>query len=157
MMNGILMNIDDLIGAEGGEHLDLVIAILQGEVMLQRIERIVGGADDLDARGADQLSGRKAALCHFCGAKLIDLVCVFLGQRLVDIKIALQLQMRPMIERVSDGVGECLCKGTELVLPIGVSRYVVLVDAKGAHSTPLVVVARQHQLADVGEAQLRQP
>jgi len=53
--------------------------------------------------------------------------------------------------RVADAVFEARGKGQPLVMPARVAADELLVHAVGEHHAPLVVVAAEHQLADVFE------
>ena len=59
--------------------------------------------------------------------------------------------MRPVEHRVADAVFEARGKGQPLVMPARVAADELLVHAVGEHHAPLVVVAAEHQLADVFE------
>ena len=141
------------VGAEGGQHLDLEGRILgQRDVIVQVGGGIVGGADDLDVELFDQAAAAELVGGeHGVGAVPDRLGGLFI-QHVVDAEHALKLQMRPVIERVADGVFQHGGVGVELV-PVRAAALVAvqerLVRAVGQHGAPLVVIAAQHQMADV--------
>ena len=80
-----------------------------------------------------------------------DVLGGLLVQDIGDAEHALELQVRPVVHRVADAVLEGGGEGEPLVMPAGVAADVLLVHAVGEHHAPLVVVAAEHELADVGE------
>ena len=135
-------------------RIDLEIAggvLLDQGVMLQIVHRVVGGADDLHAEFLDQA----AAAVFLRRQQRVRAVPNVLGglfaQDILDAEHAAQLQMRPVEHRVADAVFEARGKGQPLVMPACVAADELLVHAVGEHHAPLVVVAAEHQLADVFE------
>ena len=146
------VSVDGLVRPEGGQYAGGKRAILRdGFVVFQRIDGIVRRADDFHVETANQPLGavfirsqqRVRAFPDGRGARLVQYV--------LNAEHAAQLQVRPVIERIADGGGQHAGVGEELVVIARVPTDVFFVDAKGAHLPPLVVVAAEHQVANVAE------
>ena len=146
------MDVDDLIGTERGQDLDRKAACLDLFVVFQAVRRVVGGADHLDVRPLHQSSCRIAFGLQEIGAAVEDAVGALGGQGFVDAEIARQFQVRPMVERVADAIRDGFGKRPELLPPGRVPGDVPFVNAERAHGSPLIVVAREHDLAHVRKA-----
>ncbi len=145
------MRIHDAIGAE--RRIDLRRQARRGNLLVigQRVCRIVGRADRLHAELSEnalraelrRLQPLVGLLPHARGRLLV--------QQLVDAEVALQLEMRPVIERVAQAVRHGLRPRQELVVRIGVARAEPLGDAARPHRAPLVVVAFQPDFEQICE------
>ena len=119
--------------------------------MLQIVHRVVGGADDLHAEFLDQAAAAVFLRRQQRVRAIPDILGGLFAQDILDAEHAAQLQMRPVEHRVADAVFEARGKGQPLVMPARVAADELLVHAVGEHHAPLVVVAAEHQLADVFE------
>ena len=119
--------------------------------MLQIVHRVVGGADDLHAEFLDQAAAAVFLRRQQRVRAVPDILGGLFAQDILDAEHAAQLQMRPVEHRVADAVFEARGKGQPLVMPARVAADELLVHAVGEHHAPLVVVAAEHQLADVFE------
>ena len=138
------------VGTERGQNLHLEGGIL-GDllVIFQIARRIVGRADDLHIELFNQ-PARTEFLRGQHGVRVFpDGRSRALVQRLFDAENALQLQVRPVIQRVPDSHGNALGVGQELLIVVSVAANQALVHAHGAHVAPLVMVAAKEQLGDV--------
>ena len=75
----------------------------------------------------------------------------FLVEQLLDAEVALQLQVRPVVERIAQGVRDGACPGEEFVIGICVARDVALGFAIAAEGAPLVVISSEPDFEQVGE------
>ena len=80
---------------------------------------------------------------------VINFLCIGCGQGFVDVEVALQLQCTPDVDGIAHQLGQNFGKLHVLFVVAGVTGDVLLVDAKGAHTAPLVVVAAQPHLAQI--------
>jgi hypothetical protein len=138
-----------LVGAEGGVDGGVGVRrlVTQRLVVFQRVGRVVGGADEghiepLQDRGHVHLGDLPIGLVP-------DLLRGVFIERLVDVEVPLQLQRRPVVERIAQGVRDRPRPGHELVIRLGIAGAELLVHPVGAHGPPLVVVACQPEVIQV--------
>ena len=112
---------------------------------------VVGRADGFHTRLLNQTSCVKLFVSQHRGAMLENAVGGLCRQRLVNTEITLQLEVCPMVKGVSNGVGKHRGKGVKLFLPGSITRNITLLNTEGTHCAPLVMVAAEHQLANVGK------
>ena len=74
-----------------------------------------------------------------------------LVEQIVDAEVPRQLQVRPVIERIAQAARHRRCPRQELLVRIRVAGAVPLGDAVGPHRPPLVVIALEPDLEEVGE------
>lgn len=115
--------------------------------MLQRVGGVVGSAYQLHAVAAHEAAGRHGRVGGQARVALVENLAGRLGvERTVDAEGRAQLHVRPVVQRVAEGVRHGLGPLLKL-LPVGsVAGDIALVHAVGAFGTPLVVVACQPQL-----------
>ena len=70
-------------------------------------------------------------------------------QQFVDAEVALQLQVRPVVQRIAQRVRHRARPGQELLVRRRVAGAVALRHAVGPHGAPLVVVAFQPDLEQI--------
>ena len=142
-----------LVGPErgGDDHGECGVggdAAVRGEV----VGRVIGGADGAHVEVLEQAAHAQ----RIGGEQLVAAVVYGVGiggrQQLADRERAAQLHVGPVVHRVADGVRHHLCPGPELGAVVGAAGDQLLVDAEGAHHPPLVVVAAEPHLGEVGEA-----
>ena len=68
------------------------------------------------------------------------------AEQLINAEIAFQLEMRPMVERIAQGVRDRPGPGQVLFFPAGIARTVLFGAAIRAHGSPFVVVTAQPDL-----------
>ena len=139
-----------LVGAERRHDLGFEALVLGEElVVFQRIRGVVRGEYAHDVGFFDQLARFEAAHGDHGVRLRPDLFRRFGRERRVDVEKALQLQMRPVIQRVTHGVGQHFSIRHEFIVPARIARDVLFLDAERAHGAPFVVVAAEHEPGDV--------
>lgn len=125
-------------------------------MVLQRIDGVVGGADDLDVVVLHQTAGEELGLLQLLGALVVNLARGLRAEQVGDAERRLELQVGPVVQGVAHGIRNRLCPLLEL-LPIGsiLACAEPLVDAVGTHGAPLVMVALQPDFRQVVEAVVR--
>ena len=120
-------------------------------VIFKRVNRVIGRADGVNAEFLEnsfdrKLFGLEKRVCLFpdCGRR-------FYGERLVDSEISLKLKVRPVVERISDKMLDCLRPFEEFFVVRLVAGDVVLGHAVSAHLSPFVVVAAKPDFREVLE------
>ena len=138
------------VGPPGGKNLDGEILFLrQLLVPLQGIGGVVGGTHQGDAGAGNQISGTHLRLLKLFVAQIPHLLGGVPVQNALIPKVAAQLQMAPMVQRVSNGHLQSLRPLLEFLPVRGIPGDAGLVHAVGAHQPPLVVVTAQPHLGDV--------
>ena len=141
-----------LVGAPGGQYLHLKTALGDVPVVLQSVGGVVGGAYRLDVVAAHEPACRVGRRGQQGVAAGVDVGGGVGAEQVGDAEGRGQFEVRPVVERVAQGVGQGLGPFLKL-LPVGsVARDVALVHAVGPHGAPFVVVAAQPQFGDGGEA-----
>src|SRR6185295_9016158 len=123
-----------------------------GDVVLERIGRVVRRTDDDHARALEQaaraVAGSREELVRrvedFARARGVEVATLAEG--------ALELEVRPMKERVPEGFRHRSSPGLEFLEVARVARAVALGDAVRAHGAPFVVVAVEPELGEGAEA-----
>ena len=118
-------------------------------VVLQRIDRIVGGAQRQHVAVGDQPAGGEPVAAHRRGALPDFGGGVGAEQEIVDTEIAGELQVAPVVQRIAQQVGEDAGEGVEFLAVAGVAGAEAFGHAVGAHLAPLVVITVEPHLADV--------
>ena len=140
------LNMQCLIRAESGQH--LAVKVRQGRDLLvirQVVRRVVGGAQHFDLALFNQCAGAKIPGSDGRIGAVVDVICRGGRQRGINAKIHLQFHMRPVIQRVADGVLQGVGKFLKLLSGAGVAGAVPLVHTAGAHGPPLIMIAGQPQ------------
>ena len=148
-----LLNVKGFVRAPAWQHFDIKRGVFgDNGMMLQGVNRIVGGADHPHvhllhdaARGEVILRQERIALVpDFIGGRWGE---QFAG----DAKRATQLKVRPVIERVTDGVRDGRRPGVKLLAIGRIAGAQALSHAVGAHRTPFVMVTLQPDVIQVFE------
>ena len=147
-----VLDLGRLVAAPRGADLRPERLFRDREVVLQRIDRIVGRAHDLDVGLLHETARGEALPRKLRVALLPDALRALRVQYLRDAEIAGELEVRPVEERVADEALHRLGELHELVVPRRVARAEALLDSVGAHLAPLVVVTAKPDLRDVGPA-----
>ena len=148
-----LLNVDRLVRAPCGQHVRLEGLVRQQLlVILQRIHRVVSGADGFDIAHGNQAARGVAGLLQRLVSEVPHFVSGLGAQRAMIAKEALQFQMRPVVQRIADCLADNFRPLAELLVVARAAGNVVFIHARAAHQAPLVVVAAQPDLRDVLEA-----
>ena len=145
-----------LVRTPGRNHLRSERMLRNLFVVAEVVCRIVGGADHLHVEPLDERLAAEFLRGELGIALLEDLFRRRRAQELVDAEHAAQFQVRPVIQRVSHGIGNSLRPFLE-GFPGGMlaAGEIVLGNAVRAHRTPLVVVSivtvHKPELRDVAE------
>ena len=147
-----LFNVHRLVGSPGGQYLYIKALVFRDLfVPFQRIDGIIGGADQCHIALADQIAHAHGGLLQFGIAQIPDLVGGSLAQHAGVSEVSLQLQMAPVKQRVADGLAQTLGPFAELFVVGGIAGDIFLLHAAGTHKAPFVVVAAQPHLRDIVE------
>ena len=139
-----------LSGRQVGAELGARLGVLRvPSVRLQVVDGIVGAADHLHVVLREQPLRRELRLRQPAVAVFVDLLGGVRPEQLArHAERELQLQVRPVVERVAQGLRHRRRPRRELV-PVGrVAGDVALGHARRPHRAPLVVVALQPDLGD---------
>ncbi len=123
-----------------------------GVMIFQRIRRIVRGADDAHAGIRHHIAC--AERFQPFAADIPDFLCVFRIQYQIAVKVALELEMRPVVNRVPGCARERLGKALKLLAVGRVAGNEALRHAARAHDAPLIMVAAEHDLCDIFKARI---
>ena len=118
---------------------------------LQRINRIIGGADQGNIALLDQITNAHGRLLQFFIAQVPYFISGILVQNAGVTEVSLQFQMAPVEQGVADSLAQALSPFAELLVIGSVTGDVLFVHTAGTHETPLVVIAAQPYLSDVVE------
>lgn len=141
---------EGFVGAEGGINFGGGVGVLVvGLVVVERIDRVVGGADGVDAEFAEETEGGEV-----WGAEaFVALVPNSFGgigvEEGVDAEAALEFEVGPIVEGVAEGEGDGFGKGLKFFAIGGVAGDVGFGDAGGSHGAPFVVVVTEPEGGDV--------
>ena len=117
----------------------------------QVIRRVICGADDLHIEPLHEgLAAEFRSLEHF-RAPVIDGPCGARAQYVVYPENPGQLQMGPVVQRVTHGIRDCLGPFLELLVAAAAAGDELLRDTVPSHCTPLVVVSSKPDLGQVLE------
>src|SRR5690606_4380716 len=111
----------------------------------------VGGAEHLHLETLDQDARSKGVVPQAGVAQLVHLTRALRIEQPPNAKGALQLEVRPVVERVAERCRNGRRPGFELLPRARVAGAAALGDAGGPHRAPLVVVTVQPELGDAGE------
>ena len=109
-------------------------------VPFQGVQGIVGGGKAYHVGTAQDLPDGQAGAQRFI-ARLPDVRGRVLVQGRMAVKVALQLQVGPMVHRVAGNLGQAAGKGQELLIVLPIPGDEPLRLAAGPHEPPFVMVA----------------
>ena len=138
-----LIDVDGLVGTEGGSHGELDGGVVLDLLMpLQAVDGVVGGADERHVGLLDQAAdGQLGVVLQLLVAQVPHFFSGVAVQHAVVAEVGVQLQVGPVVHGVADGHGQGLGELLE-ALAVGLGAGDVLLGhAVGAHDAPLVVVA----------------
>ena len=120
-------------------------------MVAQVVGGVIGGANDLHVKLAKNAVGGQIVGKSRIRA-LPDGRSRFLLQHFADYDIAMELEMRPVINRIAQRVRDGARPCQELFVRRRISGDVSFGYAVGAHGAPLVVIAFEPDLGKIGEA-----
>ncbi len=138
--------VEDPVGSPSREDAHLPAVGGDSPVMLQAVGGIVRGAEDFDVPALEQSPARVFGRLEPARARFVDAGRGAGVEDVIDPESALQLQVRPVVERVAQRVGHGFGPLLELGVIARRARTVLLLDAQGAHGAPLVVVVLEPDL-----------
>src|SRR5262249_45064763 len=128
--------------------------VLDAFVMLERGNRIVRGTDvDNTELLQDPLHGQIYLRELFVRA-IPDLFRGVLVEQLVNAEVTLQLQVRPVIQRITKCVRDGPCPRQEFFVWVRTSGAVPFRDTVGAHCAPLIVITFKPYFSEIAEAMI---
>ena len=119
-------------------------------MMLQVIDGVVGSAHNLHAKLL-QNGLRGQAIGQLGIGALPDRSSRFLVQQFGDAEVALQFEMRPMVERIAQGVRNSSRPRQKFFIRSRIAGNIALRDAVGPHRPPFVMIALQPDLKKIGK------
>ena len=137
------------VGTERRKNSRRQIRLRDRLMMSQIIGGIVGGAHNLDVKLLQNWPARSAPpqaehwrAPRFSGQSLSS-------SKISNAEVALQLEMRPMVERIAQRVGNGSGPGQKFLVGRSVPGDVVFRDAIGPHGPPFVVVSLQPDFEEI--------
>ena len=142
------------VGPEGRQHADLERRVgCDRRVVFQRIERIVGRADQHDFHLPHDAATRHVVSGEHCVAMLPNPPRrLGIEQAVADPQRPFEFQVGPVIERIAECLGHHLGPLFEFLPVRSVTCAIAFRDAGRAHRPPLVMIAAEPNLREVGEA-----
>ncbi len=140
-----------LVGPPRGEDAEGEAFVGDLDVEAEVVGGVVGRADGLHVHFPQQRLDPEVLLVEQGAAVVVNLPGRLDRQEFFHAKDPVQLQVRPVVEGVAHGVGQCLRPFQEFLVGRHLARDEGLVHAVGPHRPPLVVVAAQPDLGQVGE------
>ena len=119
--------------------------------MLERVGRIVGRAESAHLTLHEEPAAGVRGFGEGLEPLFPDSVGGLGGEEAVEVEVAGQLEVSPVIERVAEAVRHGLGPGVELVARRGRSGDALFRDAVGPHPAPFVVVAGKPDVVEVFE------
>ena len=107
---------------------------------LEGIDRVIGGADELYVRLLDDVPYGHGRIVKLLVAEVPYFLCSIAVQVALVAEVLTKLEVRPVVERVTDELRKGLCPHLELLAVRLVTGDVLLRYAVDTHLSPLVVV-----------------
>ena len=147
-----LVHVQGLVRTECGIHTGRQRGGRELLVILEIVSRIVGRAERLHLEFPQdpvrsQVVGGEQRVCLFPDRGRAALV-----EQLVDAEVALQFEVRPVVQRIAQRVRHRASPRHEFLERRGIAGTVALGHAVGPHGAPLVMVAFEPDLEQVVEA-----
>ena len=118
-------------------------------MVFERIDGIVRGAEQSDVGLLDDLAYAHAVFGELFICEIPNLLAGLGRKNAFVTEVTLQLQMRPMVERVADERRKRTCERFKLFIIVGISRDHALGKSAGAHGAPFVVIGTEPDLRDI--------
>ena len=123
--------------------------------MREVVNRVVGGADHFHVHLFEDAARAKFGRSEQGVGLVPDALRAVAVQERGDTEGALELQMRPVVERIADEVRHGFGVGLEFFARAGVAGDEAFGDAEGAQAAPFVVVAFEPDGGEVGKLAVR--
>ena len=137
------------IRTEGGVDFGGVVAGIVGSVVFEGVVGVVGGAHGRDIELLQKaLRGEVGVLQTLVGT-VPDLVCGLGREESFDAESAAEFEMSPVVEWVTQSIGDGGGPSVELFAVARVTGDVAFGNAVGTHCPPLVVIVLEPDLGDV--------
>ena len=144
-------HVGGLVGAPGWQNLRRAVRCGYLLVILQVVNRVVGGASRLNVHFPQHSPNAELVRFEHFRRAVPNLVGRFGIEQRVNAEVEFQLEVSPVVERVPQRVRNRLRPRVELLAVGGVARHKTFVDAVGTHCPPFVVVAREPNLRNIVE------
>ena len=144
-----IRDIQRLLRSECGEDLCRKSFLCKQAVILQIVRRIICRAECAHIALCDQRTCSAFGTLKLPVGTFPDAVCSLRTEQIVDSEKSLQLQMRPVVDRIADEARHDRCKPVEFLMVVRIACDILLRNGVGTHDTPFVVVSCQPRLADV--------
>ena len=123
--------------------------------MFERVSGVIGGADDCHFAGGEDALGGEGGGGELGVGEFPDLGRVGLVDEQLDAEVAAELEVRPVVKRITHQLRNDAAEGEELVVVGGGAGDEVLINAGCAHGPPLVVIAAEPDFGEVAELFVR--
>ena len=150
-----LVHVERLVGPEGRIDFRGATGLGDGPVVGEVVGGIVGGAERAHVESFEQAPRREFGLLEQGIGLLPDGGRGLLVEQGVDAEVALQFQVGPVVERIAQRVRDRPGEGEEFLVGIGIAGAERFRGPVAAHRAPLVVIALQPDLVEVGELPVR--
>ncbi|MNZ91079.1 hypothetical protein D3C78_1100530 [compost metagenome] len=149
-----LLDVEGFIRAPARQHFDIERAVFRdNRVVLKRINRIISGADHLHVHLLHDAACGEIVLRQQIATLVPDFVGSGWRQQFAgDTEWTTQLQMCPVIQRVTDGMRHGCRPRIKLFAVSRITGTQALSHTVGAHRTPFVMVTLQPDVIQVFEA-----
>jgi len=140
-----------LVRPERRQHLRGMAGLREYAMIFQAVHWIVGGADGLDVEFFEDALRRQRRRGQFFVRRFPDFFRRRSVEQFRDAEIALQFQVRPVIQRIAQRLRNGLGPREKLVMRRGGAGAEFFRDTVAAHRAPLVMVAGQPDFKQVAE------
>ena len=144
-----LLDVHRLVRTPSWNHLDLETTLTSLLVIAKIIDWVVCSTYALYMITTHQATSAVLWQLQLLVTFIENLTSSLWTELLLDTKSSFELQVSPVIKRVTECIRHCLCPFLKL-LPVGgiSTSAVALIHAIGTHSTPLVMVTAEPKLCD---------
>ena len=133
------------------EHLHAERIVLDMLVIFESVCRVVSGADYLHVESLHQLLTSELLCLELCSTFVVDGTCCLRAQKFVHPEYSCELEMCPVVERVSHGIRHGLGPFLEFLIAAACACDELFRHTVASHSPPLVVVSTEPYLCEVLE------
>ena len=139
-----LLDVHSLVRTPSRNHLDFETALTCLLVVTQVIDWVVCCTNALYIIMTHQATSAELRQLQLLVTLIVDFTGCLRAELLIDTESSLELQVSPVIERVTESIRHCFSPLLELLPVASISTCAeALIYTIGTHSTPLVVVAAE--------------